>query len=232
MKATLTATQRTVFAEVWKRRSAGGATLKALAGATKLAPPSALAQLRKLVALQLIDRNEARPGAPTYVPRPYFEATLVNPVEGLVDSWKVNDLPDWRFPLVSRVPDAPARASLNRLLDLAWERRWIPGKPGAGKSRGGFRGITFVVYGSCAEGTARAGSDVDLVGILGPQARAADDLRDLVAEVNVEVERKIDGRFLTANEFLALPEALRLDLRKGKTVYRSSEDSPFVEALS
>src|SRR5688572_1179349 len=100
----LSETDRAIFSAVWGRRAAGGASLTAIAAEVRLRPPSCLARLRHLQELRLIDRVGQH--RPMYFPRPYFEARVVDPVEGLVDSWQINELPDWRFPLVGRVPDA------------------------------------------------------------------------------------------------------------------------------
>lgn len=221
MLGRLSDTDRAIFTTIWKRRRAGGASLAAIAAEVGLKPPSCLARLRHLRDLALIDRVGQR--RPVYFPRPYFEARVVDPVEGLVDSWQMNELPDWRFPLVGRVPDAPARLSLNRLLGRLWDLGLIGAKARVA--------IAVVAYGSCVDGTARKGSDLDLLVLTTPTVNNR-AIQEAVAEVNLSVDRKIDARVLSLESFEKLPEALKTEVRNGKTVFRSSAAIGIVEALS
>lgn len=216
----LSNTDQSIFAAVWEQRQAGGASLATLAAKVGLKPPSCLARLRHLQQMGLIDR--VGNGRPKYFPRAFFQARVVDPVEGLADSWQTNELPDWRFPLAGRVPDAPARHSLNRFLSLLWDLGILSGKARFA--------IAVVAYGSCVDGTARKGSDLDIV-ILMNSTTHQQKIKEAVAETNLEVERKIDARLLSLAAFESLPEALKADIRKGKTVFRSSPAIGLVEGL-
>lgn len=219
MIAGLSETDRAVFTAVWKRRTSGGLSLASVSAEVGLTPPGCLARLRQLQRLGLIARLGQR--RPKYVPRQYFEARVVDPVEGLVDSWQINELPDWRFPLVGRVRDAAARISLNQFLGRLWDL----GLVGTRASRA----FAVVAYGSCVDGTARKGSDLDLL-ILTNSTSKARVMKEAAAMTNLDVERKIDLRVLSMKAFQALPEELKIEIRNGKTVLRTAPDIPLLEA--
>ncbi len=105
--------------------------------------------------------------------------------------WRTGQPVDWRFPLITRVPDEGAQATLRRLLEecndrgllhpwLKWTTdetfsKWLIEQPtdeqldlkrllGRRRLWGDFE---FVVFGSCARGDARPDSDLDLL-LVGP----------------------------------------------------------------
>lgn len=134
--------------------------------------------------------------------------------------WTSSPPVDWRFPLVSRLPDAGAQAAVVKLLGVCWERgffwKGMP-KPERSKLDDGVKlhpalkrqverigrsidrseiGDVFVVYGSCARGDARRDSDVDLLAMLSPRKYERQDcieqFEDMVDEVNLGSGRQID----------------------------------------
>lgn len=100
----------------------------------------------------------------------------------LYHEWAAVGHVDWRFPLVSRVPDEPGRRSLNELLDHLYRTgTLVPSAP--------VEDLTIVVYGSCARGDAGPGSDLDVIVFLHGQiddatlAHATDRFLDRVFDI-------------------------------------------------
>jgi predicted nucleotidyltransferase len=176
-------------------------------------------------------------------------------------TWQASGKMDWRFPLVSRVPDQPARETLWRFLDEANSRGllapWLdpPKLPGIGQHpkmdlrwQGFLRelkdprdpfAMTFVVFGSCARGDARADSDVDLL-VLGPHEGDYEwqpfisqlGFQELASEVNLGAPRALQLMVHPVNEFLdKVPRHIRQSVqRDGLTVFHSKSFAGFVEA--
>lgn len=210
-------------------------------------------------------RKEAR-----YEPLPYVAAFWTGPAVGRVRSprtpwlrihWAHTAQIDWRFPLVSRLPDREAQQTLVRLLDAAWQRGiltpWllpmkmsgladqIPQKRRDETMRrladpGHHEGTTWVVYGSAARGDARSESDIDLLVILPadhpenqPQPPLKSLIERLVDDINLGATRTLDLVTVTRDGFFDdLPTPLRRAIvRQGMTIYSTVEGGDFIEAV-
>lgn len=222
---------------VLAKAPAAGLSLQAISKELKRKPPPVFFHLKEMVQVGLIERVEAaRPHGPLYRARRFLHVTWIDPESRKIASWESNEPVSWRFPLVSRVPDAPAQAVLRtlipqfeqRYLDLLEQKgaRALPFLTHATRESA----FTFVVYGSCARGDARPASDLDLLLVQpsGPSVEAA--VRDLVAEANLWASRKIDLRVVRRKTFRSLPEDLRETLRReGLTVYSTHLGGAFEE---
>lgn len=191
-----------------------GTSIKQLATWTGLPPSVVHRHLQELV-VQAKAVREGRGPNVRYRARPYFAALWMDPERGVMDSWETNQPVDWRFPLVTRVPDDAAQEVLVPLLAIL-TRDDPPGL------------FSVVVYGSCAEGNARDKSDLDLLVFRNDSGWDA-HVREIVDEANLWARRAIDLRL--ANGTQDIPEGIVRNLRQhGKTVFTNREDDlAFVE---
>lgn len=150
-----------------------------------------------------------------YRPRPRLQVQWISPAEQVALRWTVADEVDWTFPLVSQVPDQAARftvlALLQRLLDahLLLPHTFAPDQR---KSTVRHLGLSVIVYGSCARGTARPGSDVDVLSVQAEDPASANMgelVEDIAADVSLSAARPIQLKHLQGDEFVALPSSIK-----------------------
>lgn len=227
-----------------------GASLSQIADSVGIASPTAHKHLEFLIDEGVVEKPEG-PDAPRYLARDFFEATWVDTDHEVLATWKTESI-DWRFPLVTRVPDPPARRILTRFLEEATVRGlfhpWLQAgdlpRPGSVFERdtpsGSQRtvadyGVTVVVYGSCARGDAGASSDVDVLVIQPPSGMGLDlseGFEDLAAEANLWADRQIEVKVTCRDEFFTLPESLQgAIVEEGITVYSTFEGGEHIEEL-
>lgn len=157
-------------------------------------------------------------------------------------TWSCDGAIDWRFPLVSRVPDELARQTLWRFFAEAHARGYLtpwllplaqddPYPDHRKKSLQRQRylrnlqdprdshGWTFCVYGSTARGDARPGSDIDLM-LIGPSEHPDLDVpfitevpfEDLAADMSLGSPRPIQFSSFTLDQFDGLGSWFRKDM--------------------
>ncbi len=199
---------RTLLQLLVGRAGPEGTNIKQLAEWTGLSSAAVHRHLQELV-VQGMAVREGRGPKVRYRAVPYFAALWVDPERGIMDSWNTNDPVDWRFPLVTRVPDEPAHAILVRFLrDLV---RALKDQP-----------FSVLVYGSCAEGNARDKSDLDIL-LMREDPAQDGEVRDLVDEANLWAKRPLDLRII--GDFQELPEGISRNVREhGKTVYTNRHE--------
>lgn len=133
--------------------------------------PYASQSLRKMEARgQVSSRATAIPTGRTvqYTLAPWGEMLWSSASEGVVVHWRARSEIDWQFPLVSQIPDLDGQATTLNVLDQlekegALRARHRPGTAVFKRRKDDFLGLTLIVHGSTARGTARKGSDLDLV---------------------------------------------------------------------
>ncbi|MBI4393342.1 MAG: nucleotidyltransferase domain-containing protein [Euryarchaeota archaeon] len=228
-------TKRQIVGFFLGRQTSEPATLKEIARHMRLAPPSALAQLRAMVKLGIVAEDPAPKGrGRTYRLARYMSATWVDPERNVMISWTSGAPVSWKYPLVSRVPDYDAQETLLRFLESAEMHGHFHAssvRAPSVRNVGEDLGVTMIAYGSCARGDARPGSDLDLL-ILAPSlGDPKEKFKDLAADVNLSAARKLDLKVIAADEFRELPVELQKAVRReGLIVYSSREDAWFVEA--
>lgn len=224
----------TLVAGLLPLRSSGRMTLQEVSDALVLKPPTVLQHLRQLERQGRVVRT-VTPGtnSPTYEVAPFFEANWCDPQQRVLLRWRSTTGIDWRYPLVSRVPHAPAQRVLLRLLpelDAAIGRAadtiTTPDSPQPYE-------FGVYLYGSAARGDARAGSDLDL--LLVPMAGSAAGLKKRVTKVaqaaNLWAEMPIDLRIAEVKDVMAFPEPFLKALgREAITVFWRGRDPMFIEA--
>lgn len=243
--------------------------LSAIADRIDLAPSTVHRHLREMDRLGLVRRTGRRKDA-RYEPRPFVSTFWTAPVQALRArtgspawlrfEWGHTGLVDWRFPLVSRLPDVDAQRTILRLLDTAWKRGiltpWLrsandldvaddvpPDRRGETQARladpDHHEGTTWVVYGSAARGDARAESDIDLLVILPanipdnePHPPLKAEIAHLVDDINLGASRPIDHVTVPRDGFYdELPTPLRHAIvREGMTVLSTFPGGEFIEA--
>lgn len=153
-----------------------------------------------------------------YKPKPLLFVQWVSPAQRVALQWQGFDETDWMFPLVSQVPDPPARVTLLSFLHRLRERNLLlPGPFTAGKKAAPHFGLGLLAYGSCARGTARPGSDLDLISVQDGSKEAVDvgqDVETISAEVSLSAPRPIQLKHVRADELANLPEGIRGSLRR------------------
>jgi predicted nucleotidyltransferase len=220
------------------RRFPNAMTLSEISERTGISPSGLVAHLKRLVAEGTVEPlPEAGPHRFRYRAVPRLQVEWIDPTRRFIANWSVAGDFSWRFPLVSRVPDAAARRVLHRFLREADLRGffhpWLL-EGGDLSDPSLTEGLTLVVYGSCARGDAQKKSDLDLLVIEPPKLGMESAFRSLAAEANLWAERKIDLRIVARDSFFDdLPAQLRTSIiEQGITVFSSFEDGEFgVEAL-
>lgn len=157
--------------------------------------PMASQRLRQLERQGHVERRQiatARGRRVLYIPRAFIEVAWSSPADGIVVSWTARGEQSWEFPLVSQMPDPAARSTLFALLR---ELR-AAGVLDASQRPHEFRkqdhlGLTLVAYGSTARGTARAGSDLDLVVLHRTSPAIVEKIEETAAEVSLHSARPI-----------------------------------------
>lgn len=202
-----------------------GMSLTEAARAVGLTPPATLRQLATLVAEGLV-RREGHQKEARYRLEPCLHAvwTHAEPGGALAEEWTHRGPVDWRFPLVSRVPDAPARLGIVRLLEQCARQGlftpWLldhvdPAFDGHDATWAGLDpeerlrrlrdprnhgDVHVYAYGSCVRGDAHAGSDVDLLLVHDltrqgvPPFPYEARVRRVVDALNLGVPRRLDVR--------------------------------------
>lgn len=205
--------------------------LKDIATAAKMQPPTALVHLRRLEEEGKVEKRST-PDGPRYAVLPYLRCEWIDPDHGIQQTWQSKVAVDWRFPLVSRVPDERAQAFLLEWLDRAQARDLLPAyqsrhEPQAKRPHG----LHIVVYGSCARGDAGATSDVDILLVGDLPKRDIERLKDLAAEIALRGGRRPDVRSVGADlkgVGATLAETLR---REGRTIFTSLPEPAFIETM-
>lgn len=152
-----------------------------------------------------------------YRPLPAFSIQWVSPDEQVALQWQARGEVDWRFPLVSQVPDAPARQTLLALLNRLQERDLLFPTEVRGKATPiPHHGLSLIAYGSCARGTARPGSDLDLLSLQDEGKHTADvkeRVESVCAEVSLAEPRPIQVKHLQADGVVDLPRGIKTSVQ-------------------
>lgn len=151
----------------------------------------------------------------------WLDVTWSSPAEGVVVHWRSFGEVDWHFPLVSQIPDYDARTTLWRVLtDLekigALRPRSSPRMRGVKIHKADYRGITVVVHGSAARGTARKESDVDVVVFCQePRPDVMERIHSTIDEASLNSPRPIQLALLQwGGDFDRIPLALGQSLQE------------------
>lgn len=228
-----------------------GLRLSEVADLAGVSDPTAHKHLEFLIDQGLVESTADQPGRTHYLVRSFFRATWIEPDYGILASWASESI-DWRFPLVTMIPDTAAQRIMTRFLEAAmfrglfhpWSRTAEVPRPESAFERGmsdadrdtaADRGVTVVVYGSCARGDAGASSDVDVL-VIQPSDQIPLDLteefEELAAEANLRAERRIEIKVIDRGGFSDLPETLqRHILKEGVPVYSTFRGGEFLEIL-
>lgn len=177
-------------------------------------------RLRKLLEEGWVERREIRTTTGRtvhYRPLAGLALQWVSPDEGVVLEWLSHGKVDWEFPLVSQVPDAPARLSIIAFLRALRDRRLLvpstlePDDPDSGSPKAfEHLGLTAVHHGSTARGSARAGADVDLI-VFESEAQTVHVhpiVEDIAADVSLHAPRPLQVMVLKADEVESLPDRI------------------------
>lgn len=199
------ATRRRIMELLVQEDQDAGLRLRDIAHRTGLAPPTALAHLRRLTARGLVEtvadeagddergRRAAGRSFTGYRATHYTGVVMADRSRRLLLEWHTTHPTDWRFPLVGRVPDPPAQRFLHEWLDRAQARQLLPPPVSRFEAQDPRPpSLAVVAYGSCARGDARAKSDLDLLLHSPRRWRGTDQLVDLAHEVAVDHERDVD----------------------------------------
>lgn len=188
-------------------------SLERLARRLRMSPPALLGRLRRLRVAGWVERREvitARGRVVHYVPAARVAVQYVSPRAGVAFSWSAAGEVDWDFPLLSRVPDAPARESLKRFLLELRRRNLLDGTATRD-------GAAVVLYGSTARGTARPDSDCDvLVVVPERKGRKGGDVglvEDAAATASLEGPRAVQAHAVKPGELTSLPREIRSALK-------------------
>lgn len=212
--------------------------LEELASRLRMTAPGLLPRLKRLAEAGWLVREQrvtASGRAVFYLPCASFEARWVSPTDGVAHAWQLHGEPDWRFPLLSQLPDERGRLALRGLLRKLDQQKLLDPSDGE-YSRGDdprrrweHLGLSLVAYGSCARGDAREGSDVDVLIIYDDDARHDfnDFIPDTVAEVSLMSARPIEAALTRIGKLAELPRGIRDAVqRDGLVIYDGLRDKP------
>ena len=229
----LQGTRRAILEILLRRAGSNGVRLKDLTDELHLSNSAVLSHIGVLQKDHLIDtKHEGTWGRGTrYWPKATFQAVWINTNARAPLQWASGQAIDWRFPLVSRVPDSKAQTCLYHWLDLLQAKKRLP----ALRSKFHVQSnppplVQFVVYGSCARGDAGARSDIDiLVYTDGPKKPLA-PLVDLAHEASLGTGRSPDVRIIQAKDWRASDPAFQANIRaEGLTIYSTDPNAAFLE---
>lgn len=178
-------------------------------------------RLRRLQKEGYLDRRTV--ATPTgrvvhYIPRPAVHVEWISPDERVAVRWMAKTEIDWRFPLLSQIPDLAAQQTvLALLLRLQEQGLLFPGDLGKRGEPVPHLGLSLVVYGSTARGTARPGSDVDLLSIQ-DEAKKTVDVQEVVesacADVSLAAPRPIQVKHLLVDDVVVLPKGVQTSIKQ------------------
>lgn len=205
-----------------------------LAAKLAVSPAFVSQRLKRLEREGLVERRQetSQEGRVVfYLPRSFYAVQWVSRSEGVAQGWTAKGEIDWSFPLVSQVPDGPARTTLTTLLHHLRSEHLLD--PWEGKTwRKGvverFLGLTIIHYGSTARGEARPGADVDLLFVHGDATpNHAERAADLAAGVSLQAARPIQVKHLNIQQLMELPERMWSALKQdGLIVYDGLKTKP------
>jgi predicted nucleotidyltransferase len=205
--------------------------LEDLSDALEISPSLLVRRLQKLVAQGWVERRQEvmpRGRAVYYLPRARVSIQWISLLSGVALEWSLGDEISWDFPLVSQLPDAGARETLRRfLLGLRAGGRLDAARHSSEASIGesGEPGVTVVVYGSTARGTASKESDVDVV-VFAQDAADEDEIVDVAASVSLEAPRSLQVRVVPIGALGKMPPQIRKALKQdGLVVFDGLEDA-------
>lgn len=161
-----------------------------------------------------------------YRPKPVLLVQWISPAERVALQWTGFDEVDWAFPLVAQVPDQAARQTLLALLRRLQQQDALllpRSLRGSGSRAHNHMGLSFIVYGSCARGTARPGSDLDLITVQDEEKGTVDVapvVERTAADVSLSAPRPIQLKHVTAEDLVDLPSFIQDSIKKeGLVVY-------------
>ena len=204
-------------------------SLKDIAAQAGLQPPTALAHIRRLQDQGKLQRV-ATPDGPRYAVLPFVRCEWIDPDHGINTAWQSSRPIDWRFPLVSRVPDQRGQDFLNEWLDRAQARGLLPTSRSRFEKQDKLHSLQVIAYGSCARGDAGPNSDLDLLLHGDMPKRGLEALKDLAHEVALKTGRPPDIRLMDTTTWQSASAAFKESIRRdGKTVWSNDYDALFLE---
>lgn len=226
-------TRRAILEILLRRAGPDGLRLKDLTDELHLSNSAVLSHIGVLQKDDLIETKHEGPwGRGTrYWPKTTFQALWINPGARAPRQWASGQAIDWRFPLVSRVPDLKAQTFLYHWLDLLLAKNRLPpprskfhAQPNPAPS------IHFIVYGSCARGDAGARSDIDILVYTDGAKKKLESIVDLAHEASLGTGRSPDVRIIQAKGWRTADAAFRANIgAEGITVYSTDPNATFLE---
>jgi len=177
--------------------------LEELAAHLGMSPSVLQRRLKALVDEGWVERRQEsspRGRIVRYLPRARVSIQWVSPLQDVAIAWSTPGEMVWEFPLISQVPDAPARSCLQQFFGRLSMKGILRGAPW-------FEGdvmfhhdarhsLAAIVYGSAARGNATDSSDVDLLLITDTDAHH-EALHDIAADVSLEAPRDLQLKVLS-----------------------------------